>query len=224
MIKPVDSAQAKLMELYIHKSSNQKRIHGKETDRTNRKINCRFNIDMRLNMENRAMKKKIADSAFTLVEVLIVLMILAVGAMLAVPMMTSAAGTQIRSAANMIAADLEYAKSMSISRQQPYRVVFDENNETYQVEDANGVVEHPVNKNSYVINFAADERFNKVNIYDADFDPGNECTVTFDYLGSPCAGNGTTTALNSGSIELRAEGFTTIISVEPVTGYISISN
>ena len=65
------------------------------------------------------------NSGFTLVEILIVVSILAIAAMIAIPMMSSAGSMQIRSAANMIAADLEYAKSMAISRQKIYTVVFD---------------------------------------------------------------------------------------------------
>ncbi|MHC4735672.1 MAG: prepilin-type N-terminal cleavage/methylation domain-containing protein, partial [Planctomycetota bacterium] len=59
-----------------------------------------------------------AGSGFTVIELLIVVVIIAIAAMAAIPMMTSAAGFQIRSAANMIAADLEYAKTIAISRGQ----------------------------------------------------------------------------------------------------------
>ena len=73
-------------------------------------------------METITMLKKselnIRDNAFTIVELIVVMVILAIAAMLAVPMISSAADVQVRSAANMIAADLDYAKSMAISRQQ----------------------------------------------------------------------------------------------------------
>ena len=69
-------------------------------------------------------------SGFTMIEILIVVVIIAMAAMMAIPMMTSAGSMQIRSAANMIAADLEYAKSMAISRQQNYSVVFNTANDS----------------------------------------------------------------------------------------------
>lgn len=160
--------------------------------------------------------------AFTIIEILIVVALLAIAGLMAVPMMSSAASMQIYAAANMIAADLEYAKSMAISRGQNFSVVFDKTAETYQIKDQSGnVIPHPVKKGfPYVIDFRNDRRLNRVDIFDANFDATSE--VKFDYLGSPYNGNGT--ALNSGVISLQAAGITKTIRVEPVTGYISIGN
>ena len=157
---------------------------------------------------------------FTLVELLIVIAIITIAALTAIPMMSSAASVQIRSAANMLTADLEYAKSMSISRAQNYSVVFDKNTESYWIEDQDGnVLPHPVKKGfDYVIDFQNDGRLNKVDIVDVDFDATSE--VKFDYLGSPY--NGNSTPLNSGVISLQAGGTTTTVTVEPVTGFVSI--
>jgi type II secretory pathway pseudopilin PulG len=160
-----------------------------------------------------------------LAELLLVVLIIAIAAMIAVPMMGSMDSMQIRTAANMIAADLEYAKSMAISRQQNYSVVFNPAGDYYEVHDPNGIVEHPVRKGfDYRVDFSSDSRVNKVVIDDADFDPGSSNTVVFDYLGSPYSGSGTSNPLNSGTISIRAGDFTETISVEPVTGFISITD
>ncbi len=160
------------------------------------------------------------SGGFTLVELLIVIAIIMIAGLTAIPMMSSAASVQIRSAANMLAADLEYAKSMSISRAQNFSVVFDKNTESYWIEDQDGnVIPHPVKKGfDYVIDFQNDGRLNKVDIVDADFDATSE--VKFDYLGSPLNGSGG--PLNSGVISLQAGGTTTTVRVEAVTGFISI--
>jgi prepilin-type N-terminal cleavage/methylation domain-containing protein len=160
------------------------------------------------------------SGGFTLVELLIVIAIITIAALTAIPMMSSAASVQIRSAANMLTADLEYAKSMAISRAQYFSVVFDKNTESYWIEDQdNNVIPHPVKKGfDYVINFQNDSRLNKVDIVDVDFDATSE--VKFDYLGSPY--NGNSTPLNSGVISLQAGGTTTTVTVEPVTGFVSI--
>lgn len=164
-------------------------------------------------------------SSFTVIEILIVVVIIAIAAMMAIPMMTSAGSMQIRSAANMIAADLEYAKSMAISRQKIYAVVFNESTESYQIEDPDGIIDHPVKKGfKYVVNFSNDSRLDKVDIADVDFDPDSSHTITFDYLGSPYSGSGTSNPLNSGIITLQAGEMTTTITVEPVTGFISIED
>jgi len=118
----------------------------------------------------------------------------------------------------MIAADLEYARSMAISRGQNYSVVFDKNTESYRIEDQyNNVIPHPVKKGfDYIIDFQNDSRLNKVDITNVNFDLTSR--VQFDCLGSPYNLN------NEGTVNLVAGGVTATIAVEPVTGYISISN
>jgi prepilin-type N-terminal cleavage/methylation domain-containing protein len=153
---------------------------------------------------------------FTLIEIIIVIVILAIAAMTALPMLSSASSVQIRSAANLIAADLEYAKSMAISRGQNYSIVFNESGNSYQIEDQDGtVIKHPVTKYDFVMNFANDRRLGRVDITNVNFD--GTSIVEFDCLGSPVDLD------NAGTITLNADGSTATISVEPVTGYISIS-
>jgi prepilin-type N-terminal cleavage/methylation domain-containing protein len=161
-----------------------------------------------------------AGGGFTIIELLIVVVIIAIAALVAIPMMTSADSFQIRSAANMIAADLEYAKTIAISRGQRFSVVFDKTTESYRIEDESGaVIAHPVKKGfDYIIDFQNDSRLNKVDIEDVNFDTTSE--VTFDYLGSPYDGDDN--PLNSGVISLRAGQMTVTVNIEPVTGFISI--
>jgi len=163
---------------------------------------------------------KSRSGGFTLVELLIVIAIISIAALTAIPMMSSAASMQIRSAANMITADLEYAKSMAISRAQNFSVIFDAGADSYRIEDQDSnVLPHPVKKGfNYVIDFQNDGRLKKVDIVSVDFDTTSE--VIFDYLGSPF--NGSSTPLNNGVINLQAGGTASTITVEPVTGYVSI--
>jgi prepilin-type N-terminal cleavage/methylation domain-containing protein len=151
--------------------------------------------------------------AFTLVELLIVVVILSIVALTAIPMMSSAAGIQIRSAANMIAADIEYARSMAISRGQNHSVVFDKDADSYRIVDLNGnVIQHPVKKGfTYVVDFRNESRLNRVDITNANFNADQ--TVVFDCLGSPDSG---------GSVNLQAGGISATVVVEPVTGFVSI--
>ena len=154
-------------------------------------------------------------NGFTMIEILILAVILAIVAVTAVPMLSSAGTIQIRAASNMIAADLEYAKSMAISRGQNYSVVFYQNADSYQIEDQSGVILHPVKKGfPYVINFQSDSRLSRVDIAGANFaGAGGVNDVTFDSLGSPDSG---------GTVSLQASGTAVTIRVEPITGYISI--
>jgi hypothetical protein len=71
---------------------------------------------------------------------------------------------------------------------------------------------------SYAVSFANDSRLNKVDIVSTTFGAAN--TVKFDSLGSPFDGSGG--SLSSGIVQLRAEGYTLKVKIEPVTGYVSI--
>lgn len=164
-------------------------------------------------------------NGFTLIEILLVVVIIAIAATIAIPMIGSTSGMQIQSAANIISADLEYAKSMAISRQKNYSVVFNPAGDYYEVHDQNGIIRHPVKKGfDYKVDFRSDSRLDKVVIDNVNFDPGSSNTITFDYLGSPHSGSGASPPdLNSGTISIKAGDFTMTISVEPVTGFISIT-
>lgn len=156
-------------------------------------------------------------NGFTMIEILILAVILTIVALTAVPMLSSAGTIQIRAASNMIAADLEYAKSMAISRGQHYSVVFDHNADSYQIVDptTNNVIPHPVKKGvAYAIDFQSDSRLSRVDIAGANFGgAGLVNDVIFDSLGSPDSG---------GVVALQANGTMVTITVVPITGYISI--
>ena len=156
---------------------------------------------------------------FSLVELIIVIAILLIGGMVAIPMITSADSFQLSSVANMIAADLEYAKQMAITRGSMYSVVFDKTNESYQIVDqSKAVIPHPVKIGfNYSVDLTTDSRTDEVDIYDVNFD--SRSIVKFDYFGSPYNSSGN--SLSSGEITLEAGGEKMTISVEPVTGHIS---
>lgn len=151
---------------------------------------------------------------FTLIEIIIVIVIISIASAMVVPMMSSANGTQLRSAANKLAADLEYAKSMAISRGQSYTVIFDESAENYKIKDSSDtIIEHPIRKGDYIEQFGGTSGLSKVNISVANFN--STSSVTFSSIGSPD---------NGGTVTLAADNDEMIINVEAVTGYISISN
>ncbi len=177
------------------------------------KINSSDNLVQTVRLHN-GFAKDASLRGFTLIEIIVVIMIISIAAAMVVPMMSSADDIQLRSAANKLAADLEYAKSMAISRGQDYTVSFDESADSYQIEDSSGaVITHPVRKGDYIEQFGGTSRLSNVTISDADFNGAD--LVIFESIGSPD---------NGGTVTLTAADDTIIVNVEAVTGYISISN
>ena len=177
----------------------------------------------------RQNKNKRVQNGFTLVELIIVVVILSIAALIAVPMVSNAADIQVRAAANKIAADLEYAKSMAITHQRRYYIVFFEADESYEIREypSHGVIDHPVNPGPFAVDFSTDGRMSRVNIASADFDSGSSVTdaIMFDYLGLPTAG--TNPSLATGQIILQDKqtgNFKLYVNIEPVTGYVTITD
>ena len=160
------------------------------------------------------------NKGFTIIEIIVVILVISIAAMLAVPMFSSAADMQVRSVANMITADIEYARSLAVSTQNNYSVVFDPAGDSYQIQKDGVVIDHPHKSGGYIIALRSDSRVNAVSITAANFD--SQTAVSFDYLGSPYSGLTTVAPLNSGQINLQAGDFSMTVSVEPVTGYITI--
>ena len=164
------------------------------------------------------------EAGFTLIEILVVIVILVIVSMTAIPMMSSASGNQLRAAANIVAADMEYAKSMAIKSGQTYSVKFDEGTASYEIPDPNGQgvgfgtsqkrITHPVTRKEYVMNFGSDSRLSTVRIDSVNFDSTSE--IRFDYLGSP-------NLVSGGYVRLISGGKTLSVNVEAVTGFITIT-
>jgi prepilin-type N-terminal cleavage/methylation domain-containing protein len=157
---------------------------------------------------------------FTLVELIVVVFILAIAALVAVPMFSSAADIQVRATANRIAADLDYARGLAITRQKNYAVVFDSGNESYEICDAatGDPITNPLDNKSFTVNLANDSRTGGVKI---DLVEGaTDDTITFNYLGSPSSLTGT------GWITLKSRdgSFVLYVKVEMMTGYVTITD
>ena len=79
------------------------------------------------------------DHGFTLVEVMIVIAIMSVLAGLAIPYYQPNATIQLQAAAEIVAADVAFARSMAVSRNNEYTISFDIAENAYSLSHTGGV-------------------------------------------------------------------------------------
>lgn len=149
--------------------------------------------------------------AFTLIELVVVMAILAIVAVMVIPYASDGASYEAMAAARRLVADLEYAQSMSITEQSPVTVTFLEGDERYTLTNASGTLKHPIDKDDYVVDFDDGQDFGQVDLYSASF--GTQKAVTFDELGAPS---------QAGTILLQAGPHLYTIKVAAATGAITI--
>lgn len=154
-----------------------------------------------------------ADRAgFTLVELMVVLVVLAIVSAVVVPHVMESSDIEALSAARVLSADLQYAQDMAITTQQDITVTFNAATGTYTLSNASGPLIHPINKTEYVTTFGSQRGMGQVQMHSAAF--GGEAKVTFDEVGSPSAG---------GSVSLQAGAYICQVNVAGTTGKVTVS-
>jgi len=91
-------------------------------------------------------------SGFTLVEIIIVVLVLMIAAAVVIPSIGSAADSQVASATRVLACDMEAARSLALTTQQPHTVLFSADKQSYKVVENYGggaygtavPIDHPV--------------------------------------------------------------------------------
>ena len=161
-------------------------------------------------------------SAFTLCELLIVIVFILIIGILSAPYIGEAAQSKLSAAATMIAADIEYARNQAIMNQRPFTVVFGAKGDryTYAVCDSDNVIPHPLKSDKpFEVSFDNDVRFRKITV-DTEFDSLD--AITFDYMGSPFAGVQSDELLENGKVTLKMNDISVVVTVEPVTGLVTV--
>ncbi len=173
----------------------------------------------------RSPHRRHASSALTLVEVLIVVVVLAIMATAAVPMLARAEGTRLQAAASLLLADLQFAQMQSLSHPDALcGVRFDTSAESYAlVNDGGGPFDcaaatpiiDAVRQEDYVTVFGAGRAgaLAGVTIDAVDLD-GDDCLV-FGPLGEL---DQTVSAV----ITLRMGGDNLTVSIDPVSGEATV--
>jgi prepilin-type N-terminal cleavage/methylation domain-containing protein len=169
-----------------------------------------------------------ARPAFTLIEILGVVVILGIISAIILPQLGSRDDQKAISGARVVVADVMYAQNRAIATQKTHYVNFDAAANTYTVLDAwpSGIIRHPVNGTPYVVKFgpAGGSQMTSVRIATANFD--TNAVLAFDAMGVPhsyAPATGTMTALNAGSVVVQSGSFKMTVSVAPFSGEVSIN-
>lgn len=174
--------------------------------------------------------------AFTLVEILMVVLILGIASTVIIPQLGSRDDLLASAAARQILSDLTYAQNSAITSQAPVYVVFTSANGaatggSYSVCKAlpatgTNVLTHPVTKNPWTMQFGSASpsgTYSRVGLSVVNFD--SKSTLMFDETGAPysltSSGTGQA-ALGSGSLAVVCNGYTLTITVQPLTGTLTV--
>jgi prepilin-type N-terminal cleavage/methylation domain-containing protein len=168
--------------------------------------------------------------AFTLVEILAVVVILGIAAALIVPQMGNRDDLRCASMARALMSDLVFAQSRAVSTQTRHYVRFDLANSRYEVLDrmtpTERFVTHPIDRTEFRIPVGAarGDELAEVEFDAVSFD--TQPVLMFDELGTPHAYNPDTQSsspMAAGAIGLKTSGYKLTITVEPYSGELKVN-
>jgi prepilin-type N-terminal cleavage/methylation domain-containing protein len=158
---------------------------------------------------------------YTLVELLIVVAVLGIAGAMVIPQMNSTDVLRIQAAVRTIVADINFAQSDALARQQARAVVFDVPNNSYALLEVPGSVLNPTTDTIYEVNFNNRVKFHNARIVSASFD-GN-ANLLFDEMGGPINAPGSSTPSAGGRVVVEGSGSTFEILVEAYTGRVVVN-
>ena len=163
--------------------------------------------------------------AFTVIELMTVLVVLAIAVAVIPAMMGNTDALQARSAAEQILAAITYAQCRTIATQSSLQVVFDATGNSFEVQDETGTPVRLFESDDadYQVTFCQDSGLGGVGLTSASFD--GSATLWFDRLGGPHGGTitGTPGTMNQGSVVVTAGAESLTITVQPITGEVSVN-
>jgi len=167
--------------------------------------------------------------AFTLIEILTMVVVIGIAAALVVPHLGTRSDQYVAAAARIVMADLIYAQNQAITTQTPTYVQFNTNTGTYSLLSGPPVapipyMTNPITLNNYTQTFGSQgsNGLTHTSLTSASFD--GQTVLAFDELGTPLtynSGTNTTTTMVNGSIVLTSGSFSLTISIEAYTGALS---
>lgn len=159
------------------------------------------------------------STAFTLFEMICVIIVAAIVAGVALTMTGDSDSTAAMAGAQIVLQDLEFAQSEAICRRSPITVEFNVGAGTYTLSDGAGPITNPITKQDYVINLAQESGSGGVNLSGANF--GGSSSVSFNSTGEPVIPGTDTPISSENSITVSCGDASHSITITPVIGKIS---
>jgi prepilin-type N-terminal cleavage/methylation domain-containing protein len=171
-----------------------------------------------------------SPAGFTMIEILIVVSILAISAMLVVPMVGSRTDLRLAAASRKVSADLQYVQANAITTRQNHFIRFTSNSYEVLLRPSTSLTPavHPVDRGDFTVLFNSSTNPDLLGVTLDTTTVGTGTVLMFDNLGTPLAYNATTntsTALTTRvTMTIRCQGRSVQVNVEPYTGEITVSN
>lgn len=154
-------------------------------------------------------------AGFSLIELMIVVLVLAIAAALAVPMLGNTAPNKLKGAASMLAADLAYAQVESIAHGDDRRLlVFDNPSDTYHIAAASDPatpITHPITKLPYLIDYGSGTAESLVGVTINSYSLNGDDRLGFDIYGA-------LDQPTDATITLGCDGLTVTVTADANTG------
>lgn len=159
--------------------------------------------------------------AYTLVEVLIVVVLLGIASALVVPNVGSTDVLRIQSTVRAIVADINFAQSDALARQQGRAIIFDQQNNNYAIVEVHSATLNPSDDTIQAVNLRNGRKFHDSRIESVNFDGSN--VLVFDELGGTVTAPASTTPSSGGSLIISGSNSRFRINVEAYTGRVSVT-
>lgn len=159
--------------------------------------------------------------AYTLVELLIVVVMLGIASALVIPSLGSTEVLRVQSTVRAIVADLNVAQSEALAHQRPRAVIFDVANNRYSIVEVRQGAINPETDTIYSVDLNDKRKFHTSKLVSANFD--GDATLIYDELGGPVADAGGNTPGSGGTVVVSGSGSVFNINVEAYTGRVTVT-
>lgn len=168
-------------------------------------------------------RHKIIDrkGGFTIIELVMVIVLIAIMAALAIPKFDSYYAIKLGGAARKLLFDIRYAQRLAIAQHDSYGVEFNTAANTYRIYKVsdNSTAIEPLSRSSFLVDYTANTEFKDIDITSVNF--GGTTKIAFSSLGVPKNGSGVDLSVN-GTVTISYKGSSQTITVIPNTGKASL--